>query len=629
MRNSNITTEIILKYFSGRDAALVRALARLQGGDDAAVLLAAALVSRAASDGHVCIDLSRWAGQPWATDDAIGPGFTCPPLDTWCRRLQASLLVGEPTQWRPLILDRGHFLYLQRFHHYEQMVAQHLRLWGQQEGEALLPATLAAHLGRFFPETDAAETDWQKVAAVIALRRRLCIISGPPGTGKTTTAARIIGLLIAVHDPQPLRFALCAPTGKAAARLAEALKRAAAVLPDLTTIRNRFPIQTSTIHRLLGYQRQQFVFNAANPLPADVVVVDEASMVDLALMAHLVAAVPPDARLIILGDHHQLASVEAGAVLGNICQDTVPTLQSPDLQVACGRLLVRTPSAPPRSPLARSPLSDNVVVLTRNFRFDKAQGIGALVQAVNGGNLQVVRELLARSGDALQWLCPPLDTAAHRRLEQTVVDGYRPLFAADAPDQALAALEGFMVLGALTGGPWGTHRLNRWIETLLRQSGLITGPRQWYAGRPVMIRRNDYRTGLFNGDVGVAWPDHGRGGGDPRVWFRFPTGELRSFTPAQLPEHQTALALTVHKSQGSEYRCIVLVLPDQDSPVLCRELVYTGLSRARQRIVLVSNDHVLGVAINRPLMRASGLRIALENPFGPAGGKANVEGAQA
>lgn len=620
MQNAALDIEIIIRYFSGLDAGLVRALARLKGGQDAVVLLAAALVSRAAGDGHSCIDLSRLAEQPLVSDEGAAHCPVCPKLDVWRRRLAASPLVGTPAQWRPLIIDRGHFLYLQRFHHYEQTIAKHLRSWGRQIPRHMPHARLSARLPRYFPQVAPGETDWQQVAAVIALMRGLCIISGPPGTGKTSTAAKIIGLLIDVHAPQTLRFALCAPTGKAAARLAEALRHAADTLPGLSAIRNRFPTQASTIHRLLGYQGQHFRCHADNPLPADVVVVDEASMVDLSLMAHLVAAVSQDARLIILGDHHQLSSVQAGAVLGDICQDAVPSLQAIDLQAACSRLALKNLHDPTPIPSVVSPLSDNVVVLTHNFRFDSQRGIGALVQSVNAGDAQTVRELLTGSGEAIQWLGLPLTPSDRRRLGQAIVAGYRPVFEAASPDQALGALRGFMVLAALTGGPWGTHRLNLWIEALLRRSGLITGPETWYPGRPVMIRRNDYRSGLFNGDVGVVWTDPTRGGGDPRVWFRMPAGELRSFTPAQLPEHQTALALTVHKSQGSEYQCVVLALPQQDSPVLCRELVYTGLSRARQRIVLVGNDHVLSKAISRPIVRNSGLGAALEAAAGTADG---------
>ncbi len=589
----------------------MRTLARLVGGQDPAILLAAALTSRAASEGHVCIDLSRLAQQPVAGIDTSDVPAVCPSLATWLPRLKASPLVGQPGQWRPLILDRKHFLYLQRFYGYERAVAERLLAMGQ--ATAALPAAvnLAERLARYFPETHPGETDWQRIAAVIAVMRRLCIISGAPGTGKTTTAAKIIGLLIEIHHPRSLRFALCAPTGKAAARLSEALTAIAEEMPYGFDVPTRFPKEASTIHRLLGYGRKGFRFHANHPLPADVVVMDEASMVDLVLMAHLLEAIPPDARLIILGDRDQLSSVEAGAVIGDICQGVVPRLLASDLQEGCRRLSPNMPPADPTSPSAPSALSDNVIILDRNYRFDDGQGIGALVWAVNTGDPQAVFNILSDPSPGIQWLRTPLGTVERRLLEESIVEGYRPLFEAATVDQALVQLDRFMVLCALTKGPWGRERLNAWIESRLQQAGWITGPHPWYRGRPVMIRRNDYRAGLFNGDVGIAWTDRGSRETKQRIWFRMPTGQLRAFSPAQLPEHQTALALTVHKSQGSEYRRVVLALPEKDSPVLTRELLYTGLSRARQGVLLVAGEKVIELAVNRRLERASGLQAAL------------------
>ncbi len=193
-------------------------------------------------------------------------------------------------------------------------------------------------------------------------------------------------------------------------------------------------------------------------------------------------------------------------------------------------------------------------------------------------------------------------------------------FEAATVERALAQLDRFLVLCALTGGPWGSERMNAWIESRLRRAGWITDPHPWYRGRPVMVRRNDYRTGLFNGDVGVVWKGTGPSESERRIWFRMPAGQLRAFTPAQLPEHQTALALTVHKGQGSEYRRIVLALPEKDSPVLTRELLYTGLSRARQGVVLVAGERTLERTVNRRIERVSGLHAALEKPTRPIPG---------
>ena len=560
---------------------------RLDGGHDAAVLLAAGMACRAAEEGHVCIDLSRLAGGRIASDSERENHLRCPSLEEWLACLRASPLVGASGQWRPLILDRGHFLYLQRYHRDEQLIAELLHARAATPGLPTDTTPWARKLKRYFPDAQPGANDGQVTAGIVALQQRLCVISGAPGTGKTTTAARIIALLLDVYADRPMRFALCAPTGKAAARLSEALRSAAAALAAIKKGPGQFPTEAATIHRLLGYGRGRFVFNADNPLPADVVVVDEASMIDLSLMARLLEAVPAEARLIILGDHSQLSSVEAGAVMGDICQQG-------------GRKGSWTK------------IDNSVIVLSHNYRFSARTGIGALIQAVNSGQGEAVLKRLQSDDATIGWIPAPLNPPARRQLQAAVLEGYGPVFAARSAEAALGALEHFMVLCALTGGPWGTDRLNRWIESLGRRAGWIETRGAWYRGRPVMIRRNDYRTGLFNGDVGVVWPERVRGQRQIRIWFRTPAGPLKAFSPSQLPEHQTAFALTVHKSQGSEYRHVILILPEQDNPVLSRELLYTGLSRAREKIGLVADANLLVRAISRRIERTSGLRAALE-----------------
>ncbi len=585
---------------------------RLTGGHDAAVLLAAAMASRAAEEGHVCIDLSRLAGGPVGPDDDQENQPRCPPLDEWLACLETSPLVGASGQWRPLILDRGHFLYIQRYHRDEQLIAQLLHDRAKPHGWPTELTPWARKLKHYFPDAKTGEKSGQVAAAAVALTQRLCIISGAPGTGKTTTAARIIALMRDTHGQHPVRFALCAPTGKAAARLSESLRAAAAVLPASVEGSGCFPTEAVTIHRLLGYRRNRFTFNADNPLPADVVVVDEASMIDLSLMARLLEALSTEARLIILGDHNQLSSVEAGAVMGDICQRAGTEGRSADMDDACHG---RDRNGRTDSEVAHDhvkPLEKNVVVLSRNYRFNSRTGIGALIRAVNAGQGEAVHKLLQNDDAAVEWIPTPLNPPARYQLRTAVREGYGPVFAALSAEEALAALEHFMVLTPLTGGPWGTARLNRWIESLGREAGWIHTRDSWYPGRPVMIMRNDYRTGLFNGDVGVFWPEHSQGHRRARIWFRTPAGPLKAFSPSQLPAHETAFALTVHKSQGSEYRHVVLILPEQDNPVLTRELLYTGLSRAREKISLVASEDVLARAIGRRTERTSGLRAALE-----------------
>ncbi len=612
MEHYSLNNQFIYKNFSGLAVALTSALARLNGGRDSAVLLAAAMACRAADAGHVCIDLSRLAGGAVRPDDDEENQPRCPPLEEWLASLDASPLVGKSGQWRPLILDRGHFLYLQRHHTDEQLVAGLLHARAEWPAWPTAADSWGRALKRYFPDAQPGETDDQMAAAMVALKRRLCVISGAPGTGKTTTAARIIALLLDVHEEHAMRFALCAPTGKAAARLSEALRAAAAALSASMAVPGRFPTEAATIHRLLGYRRNRFVFNADNPLPTDVVVVDEASMIDLSLMARLLEAIPDEARLIMLGDHNQLSSVEAGAVMGDICQRTGREGRSIATDAVC-RGAAQNGAADRESARDQAaPLKNNVVVLSRNYRFAAGTGIGDLIRAVNTGRIEAVRKRLQDDDAAVEWIQAPLTPPARRQLQNAVLEGYGPVFAARSAEAALNALEHFMVLTALTGGPWGSDRLNRWIESLGRKAGWIDTREVWYPGRPVMVRRNDYRTGLFNGDVGVVWPERQQGRRRARIWFRTPAGPLKAFSPSQLPDHQTAFAMTVHKSQGSEYRRVILILPEQDNPLLSRELLYTGLSRAREKIGLVASEHVLARAIGRRIERASGLRAALE-----------------
>ena len=612
MNKTNLTEEYIYKNFSGLSAGLIFTLMRLEGGHDAAVLLAAAMACRAAEEGHVCIDLSRLAGGPVGPDDDHENQPRCPPLDEWLACLETSPLVGASGQWRPLILDRGHFLYIQRYHRDEQLIAQLLHDRAKPHGWPIDPTPWARKLKRYFPDAKTGENGGQVAAAAVALTQRLCVISGAPGTGKTTAAARIIALMLDTLGQHPVRFALCAPTGKAAARLSESLRAAAAVLPASVEGSGCFPTEAVTIHRLLGYRRNRFTFNADNPLPADVVVVDEASMIDISLMARLLEAVPTEARLIILGDHNQLSSVEAGAVMGDICQRVGSEGRSAAIDSVYRQLGISGAASGEAAPDQAKPLDNHVIVLSRNYRFSARTGIGALIRAVNAGQSDEVRQRLQNDDIAVEWMPAPLTAPARQQLRNVFLEGYGPVFTARTPEEALAALGHFMVLSALTGGPWGTERLNRWIESLGRKAGWIETRDSWYPGRPVMIRRNDYRTGLFNGDVGVVWPERLQGQRQVRIWFRTAAGPLKAFSPSQLPEHQTALALTVHKSQGSEYRRVVLILPEQDNPILTREWVYTGLSRAREKIVLVADANVLALAIGRRIERVSGLRAALD-----------------
>ena len=597
--------------FSDLDRHFARLMQRLAGEAGSPELeLAAALLSRAKGEGDVCLDLARLAGTDWPENATPAvPAVRCPALADWLARLGAASVVGRPGAFAPLILAEPARLYLHRYWQYEQELATAILAHATAPPGTLNRDVLQAGLARLFPSAMRGETDWQQVAALVAVRKRFCVISGGPGTGKTRTVVLLLALLLEQAAGRPLHIALAAPTGKAAARLQESIRSARAALDCAAEIKAALPEAASTLHRLLGYRpgSPDFRHNAAQPLPADVVVVDEASMVDLALMAKLFAALRPDAHVILLGDRDQLASVEAGAVLGDICGAARANEFSTALRADYAALTGGTlPGADVAEP---SPLADCVVQLQKNYRFGAANGIQALSHAVNTGDADSALALLregTREGVAMVAL--PVAAQMKAALRERVLAALRPGLQAPDAATALAALNRFRILCALRQGPFGVEQINERVEEILAEAGWVERGGPWFRGRPVMVTQNDYDLGLFNGDVGVVWPD---ASGAARVWFAGEDGALRAVLPVRLPPHETVFAMTVHKSQGSEFAEILLVLPDRETPVLTRELIYTGLTRASGRAELWLAEPAFRAGVARTVTRASGLRAAL------------------
>ncbi len=563
------------------DSAFGEWVAR-RGGDAAG--LAAALVSAEVAKGHVCLDLSPAA-------DLLHAHAIAPPTH-WAAALAMSTAVTAPDGRAPLVLD-GKQLYLHRYWRHETRVAEALLRLAEPVPEPD-PATLARHLHELFPGIDDAGLDDQALAAVLGVTRRLTIISGGPGTGKTTTVLKLIALALLL-DPE-LTIALAAPTGKAAGRLAEML----AVGKVPAAVRERLPHEPRTLHRLLGYNpaRQSIRHDAATPLPFDLIVVDEASMVDLGLMARLVAALAPGARLVLVGDRDQLASVEAGAVLGDIClaASGFPTPVAERLEEILGAPV-------PRAQGTVSPLSASIVLLKHNYRFGK-QGIGRLANAVVTGDAETALRLLRADTAQLAWHPVADERRLVHELARVAETHFKPALNAASADAALTQLNRFRLLAAERKGAFGAEGLNARVETLL---GVPTGD-TWYRGRPVLITENDYELGLFNGDFGLAWPAED---GRLMVWMAGTGDALRAVSPARLPAHETCYALTVHKAQGSEFDRIALVLPPRESAVTTRELLYTAVTRARKDVELWAEETALRPAIAPRIPRASGLAARL------------------
>jgi exodeoxyribonuclease V alpha subunit len=607
---------------SALDLHFARLMMRLGASGEPELALAAALVSRATGRGHICMDLraasrelldKRWVMQ------------VLPEFAEWSRRLARSPVVGAPGEYRPLVLDDAGRLYLYRYWEYQRKLADALRARIGQAPVAWDPDDLGERLHRLFP-SEGGEVDWQKVAALASLRKTFCVVSGGPGTGKTTTVAKVLALLLELAPSGSPRIALAAPTGKAAARLQEAIKNAKGKLNCPEEVKAAIPEAASTIHRLLGSisGSPAFRHNADNPLAVDVLVVDEASMVDLPLMSRLVQALPPEARLILLGDRDQLSSVEAGAVLGDICRTGGRILFSRGFALACQEACGAPMDEGFIADGAQGESRDCIIELRKSYRFSGESGIALFSSKVKSNDADGALATLRGSRHAdLAWTEISSCINVGRTIREDVVGGFREYLEAvrnlresgggslnDGLRRVFGCFDGFRVLCPLREGPCGVGALNRLVEEILEEDGLMERRRRWYAGRPVLILRNDYTLRLFNGDIGLVLPDI-ENRSDQRVFFPGPEGMFRSFHPQRLPEHETVWAMTVHKSQGSEFDEILLVLPDRDSPVMTRELLYTAVTRARKKVTVLGSEPVLRQAVARSTQRLSGLSDAL------------------
>ena len=452
------------------------------------------------------------------------------------------------------------------------------------------------------------------LATLIPLLTRFSVISGGPGTGKTTLAAKVLALLIETSNNQKLKITLASPTGKAAAGLRESIQKARETLACGDAVKDQIPDETFTIHRLLGSisGSPYFRYDGDNPLPVDILMIDEASMIDLALMSKLMQALPSTARLILMGDKDQLASVESGSVLGDICNRDSPPGFSIGLRdrirEAIGRDLIPDTIAHSND----MGLGDCIVSLDRSYRFSNTIGIGGLSRSVNQGNAGAAIDQLRDPSDTqVDWEKSKSVRTFHRKMSEQIIAGFSDYLKAEDPHDALVLLSRFRILCGVRKGPYGIEMINRLAEEALRREGLIQSDGPWYRGRPVLITRNDYDLRLFNGDTGVCWGHGNRENGDLHAFFPDAFEKLRQISIHRLPEHETAYAMTVHKSQGAEFEEVHLVFPDRDMPLLTREWVYTGMTRAREHVTFWCAEDLLRRAVSRKISRTSGLRDGL------------------
>ena len=581
------------------DAQFARLLARLHPDMNAATALSAGLLSRALAEGHTSQPLTQLV-QDLSPECRITGAELERSLLSSGAAVAASAAAQHPA---PLVLDRAGGLSLLRWHQAESRIAQGLiqRAEGLSAVEKDQTQDLLSSL---FPEPPDADgtPDLQKCAAALALCKPLLILCGGPGTGKTWTLARILALFAALsRQVRPLRIALAAPTGRAAMRLGESIREAASKLPPDCGV-DELPAP-QTLHRLLGYQPASGVFqrNRNNPLAADLVVVDEASMVDSALLDALLSALSAECRLILCGDPGQLPPVAPGSLLHAL--EAKPSKANgysaklhAVLQQLCG------PDAPARARKQSGKLDDCRIQLQRARRFDQESGIAALAAALQDTRpAAALQRTLAQDWSDIQWWRP---AEARTRLPGLLLELFAPLYQAESAAKALEAFSAGRVLCALREGPWGVSGFNALCQNLLRRHELIPARQDWYRGLPVLVQHNDAVRNLYNGDTGIFWPDTN---GTLKTWFAAEEG-LRGFLPANLPLWQPAWAMTVHKSQGAEFGTVVLVLPDSgDSALLGRDLLYTAITRAKRRLVIVAEPEMLHRIASRRQLRHSAL----------------------
>ncbi|MEL7834541.1 exodeoxyribonuclease V subunit alpha [Fodinibius sp. Rm-B-1B1-1] len=586
------------------DVELCRFLSDQHPGISKDVLLAAVMVSHLYRQGHVCLPMEDYAGQLLFEEAHDEMALRAPEVKPWRRSLQESPVVGSPGDYKPLIVDDANRIYMHKLWYYEHTLAQGLIQKSCIQVDNVDVELLQQGLERLFKHSTE-QPDWQKVAAATSVRNKLSIISGGPGTGKTSTVVRILALILEQHQQSEtvIDIALAAPTGKAAARLKNSIMEAREGLAVADEIRALIPENAQTLHQLLGARRHsaRFRHDAENPIPYDLVIVDEVSMVDQALMSKLMEALLDDAHLILLGDKDQLASVEAGSVLGDICQPDENKF-SEEHHDWLSELSI---SIPNKYIVANSnTLSDNITLLTKSYRFNVDSGIAQLSEAVNSGKAdRAVRVLQDQQFDDVVLNEIESSEALQAAIERKLPSYFEAMINANAPKESLDYFKQFRILSAHRKGATGVENINMLAAKILHEKNLIPKYAKWYVGKPVIINSNDYSLNLYNGDIGICLADEN---GELRVYFEH-EGEVRGIAPNRLTDFSTAYALTVHKSQGAEFDKVMLVLPRTVSKVLSRELIYTALTRARTAITILGKESILKEGIKRNIRRSSGL----------------------
>jgi len=565
------------------------------------------LLSNRLAQGDVCLDISEIEGKPLSDFTEAADSFNdviIPDKKKILSILKKSGIAGGDGELLPLIIDEHDRLYFQKYHYFEKQLAESIKNMARPLFQLELTPGISHMFTKLFPGHEGG-TDWQGVAALCALNSSFSVISGGPGTGKTSTVIRILALL-AEFSGTGITIALAAPTGKAAARLRESVMASLENLPVSDEIKAAIPRETYTIHRLLGSVSgsTEFRHRRDNPLKYDVIIVDECSMADLALMYRFFDAVKPGARVMLLGDRDQLSSVEGGAVFGDICdRGRLHGYSSEFIRKGSG-LLGDSFSRDAEVEPAATPLSGAMTILRKSYRFSGESGIGLLSEMIRNGDSGAAVKLFSMGVEKDVLLTGECSALSIEGAFRKAASGILKDKNSTRHETVYEFIKNFAILTATKKGPAGAAALNLMAERVLEEAGVITPNDEFYEGRPVMVTRNDYTLSLFNGDIGVVCStDDGL-----RVMFEKPDGEKIYIHPSRMPEHETAFAMTIHKSQGSEFSEVLVVLPSVEKKLMTRELLYTAVTRGRKRVVIASDaDTVVSMILN-PMRRMTGLR---------------------
>ncbi|NLD94585.1 MAG: exodeoxyribonuclease V subunit alpha [Fibrobacter sp.] len=599
------TTSVIPAFnFTAFDHHLADFICKLDKEYNDSIYISVAALSSTLRSGNICLDLNLVSSVDVTLVTERYSFSAFPDVSTWIDKLRQSDVCGTPGDYKPLILDNTRLYFYRRWHD-EHQVAEYFL----SKATTVFPPMIFEHLDliRSFFTINFTDIDYQYLSAVLSLANKCCIISGGPGSGKTTTVVKILALHLLLY-PDSYRIGLAAPTGKAAARLKSAIIHAVHSLPCTDTIKKAIPTDAVTIHRLLSSHQKNAFLDAIGDqtnlrLPYRILVIDEASMVDLSLMAQLIKALHPQCKLILLGDKDQLSSVEAGSVLGDLSDCGIEHGYTDTFRSAIMRCCPQLTSLPNE----HSSFANSTITLKKSYRFNDTSGIGYLSKAINNGSMQDVVSIL---NDSNQTECTfrsfTSETDFNVLLQKIIADNFRPLLTCTDTMQAFDLLDNFRILCAVRDGDYGVNALNARIISQVNP-GYRGSSSAMYAGLPVLVTANDYRLNVFNGDTGIVSRNDTTSNA-LMIAFKNQDSSIVCHHPGQIQHYEPSYAMTIHKSQGSEFDSVLVILPPQQLPICTRELLYTAVTRAKKYVEIWGTYDSLNACVSSRLVRSSGLR---------------------